>query len=285
MTIGIEQALYPFKSQWLHVSDGWLHYIDEGEGQPVVMLHGNPDWSFSYRKVFPELSHAYRCLVLDQLGFGLSAKPATASYHPQAQADRLAEWIQSLGLRQICFVVNDWGGPVAFAFTQRYPERVHSLVIMNTWAWPLQPYWGFTLFSSLMSGRSGQWLTRYANAFSQVLVWLAVYHKQAFSGRVHAHYRKPYQRPADRVAQVAMPYYLTGASGWFQALYEQVGLLAAKPTALVWGLRDPAFRPVFLRNWQRLMPSAETFPLGRAGHFPQEDQPKAVVAAVRAVTA
>ena len=273
----------PYPSRWFQTRDGILHYIDEGKGRPVVCLHGNPDWLFSYRKVSNRLLPDHRCLALDHLGFGYSAKPSEASYHPQAHADRLAAWIIALGLWDITLVVNDWGGPIALAFAQAYPERVRGLVLMNTWMWPLEQYWFFPVFSKWMSGVTGQWLTGYGNVFSKVLLWLAIYHKRSFSGSIHQCYQAPYPTPGDRIAQYTMPFYLMAASAWFRRLYQHFYLIPQQHTALVWGMRDPAFRPTFLRTWEALLPSAPVLRLYRAGHFPQEDQPESVYKAIAQV--
>lgn len=280
MVIKSHASCNPWPSYWFPSSDGWLHYVDEGKGKTIVFLHGNPDWSFSYRKVIKKLRSSYRCLALDHLGFGYSAKPLEANYHPQAHSDRLAAWIHELDLQDICLVLNDWSGPIGLAFAQRYPERVARLVLMNTWMWPLRPYWLFPTFSWLMSGKSGRWLTGYGNLFSGLLVWLAIYQKSAFSRGIHQCYQKPYRTPDGRIAQYTMPYYLMAANDWFQSLFEKRSLIAQKPTALIWGMKDPAFRPVFLKTWEKVWPEAKVTRLHKAGHFPQEDQPESVVSAI-----
>lgn len=278
-------ACLPYPSHWFRSSAGDLHYLDEGQGQPVVCLHGNPDWLYSYRKVIGELLPDYRCLALDHLGFGLSAKPQAASYHPCAHADRLAEWVQELNLWGICLVLNDWSGPIGLALAQRYPERVKSLILMNTWMWPLDNYWLMTIFSKLMSGVSGRLLTGYGNLFSSLLVWLAVYNKAAFSGQVHRCYQYPYPSSLDRIAQYTMPWFLKAASGWLEGLYQNRDLIAHKKTALVWGMRDPAFRFTFLKAWEEILYNPYVVKLAEAGHFPQEDQPSQVVEAIHRVMA
>jgi haloalkane dehalogenase len=275
----------PWSPNWFQQSDGCLHYLDVGQGKPVVCLHGNPDWSFSYRKVIEGLRSSYRCLALDHLGFGYSAKPLAANYHPQAHTDRLAAWVHELDLQEICLVLNDWSGPIGLAFAQRYPERVEQLVLMNTWMWPLSGYWLFPTFSWLMSGQTGRLLTGYANVFSTLLLWLAIYRKSAFQRWIHQCYQKPYQTPDDRVAQYSMPYYLMAANEWFQSLYEHRSKIAHKPTALVWGMKDPAFRPAFLKTWEKVIPGAHVTRLYKAGHFPQEDQPGSVTSAIQQLTA
>jgi haloalkane dehalogenase len=280
MVIKSHASCNPWPSCWFPSTDGWLHYVDEGKGKVIVFLHGNPDWSFSYRKVIKSLRSYYRCLALDHLGFGYSAKPLAANYHPQAHSDRLAAWIHELDLQDICLVLNDWSGPIGLAYAQSYPERVERLVLMNTWMWPLSSYWLFPTFSWLMSGKSGRLLAGYGNLFSGLLLWLAIYQKSAFLRRIHQCYKEPYRTPDERIAHYTMPYHLMAANDWFQSLYENRSFIAQKPTALIWGMKDPAFRPVFLKTWEKMWPEAKITRLHKAGHFPQEDQPESVVSAI-----
>src|SRR5512133_3021901 len=111
-TPGLDRSEYPFASHYLQLPMGRMHYIDEGHGSPIVMVHGTPTWSFLYRHLVKRLAADYRCLAPDNLGFGLSNKPAGWSYTPQAHADNLRAFIESLGLRDVTLVVHDFGGPI-----------------------------------------------------------------------------------------------------------------------------------------------------------------------------
>ena len=115
-----------------------LHYIDEGRGDPVVMVHGTPTWSFLYRHVVKGLSKNYRCIAPDHIGFGLSDKPQGWSYTIEAQAKNLQVLLDSLDLEDITLVVHDFGGPIGLSYAIENPEKVSRLVIMNTWLWSLK---------------------------------------------------------------------------------------------------------------------------------------------------
>ena len=277
----LDTAEYPFANHFFETSAGKLHYVDEGTGKPIIFLHGNPDWSFSYRQVIKALSKHYRCLAPDYLGFGLSDKPKNYDYKPWQLARQIEAWVHHLQLSDITLVMNDWGGPIGLDFALRNPERVQNLVIMNTWCWPLNGYPTFWLFSHFMRGKSGQMLTGQLNVFSSLLVWLAIHRKSAFTGAIHRQYKGPYPSADERQAQIALPYYLLKGKDWFQHLWDNVQFLREKEAVMIWGLKDPAFSRHFLEEWQNILPDAEVLKLANAGHFPQECEPEQVSGAIR----
>ncbi len=277
----LDKSEYPFDSHYFDTDRGKMHYIDEGKGKPLVFLHGNPDWSFSYRNVIKSLKEHYRCIAPDYLGFGLSDKPVDFGYQPWLLAHAIHQLIHYLDLTDITLVVNDWGGPIGFDFTIRNPERVSSLVIMNTWMWPLNHYSSFVLFSRLMSGKSGKFLTGQLNLFVKVLVWLAVYDKKSFTDNIHRHYRMPFDESQKRVATIQLPHFLISGRDWFKELWENRSTIQSKQNLLIWGLKDPAFGKHFLEAWQSILPNANVLPLSKAAHFPQECQSKQVTHAIR----
>ena len=135
----VSDDLFPFESRFLDLPpDHRMHYIDEGEGEPIVFVHGNPAWSFEFRHPVRELRSEFRCVALDHIGFGLSSRSARREDHrPQSHAQRLAALLDHLDLRDITLFMNDWGGPIGLDFARRHPERVKRLVIANTWCWPV----------------------------------------------------------------------------------------------------------------------------------------------------
>src|SRR5439155_431264 len=135
------------------VEGGRLSYVDEGEGAPIVMVHGTPTWSFLYRHLIRELSPRYRCVAPDHLGFGLSDRPADWSYRPPDQARNLARLIETLDLKDITLAVHDYGGPIGLAYALDHPENVRRLVIFNTWMWSFAGDWHLELFAWLLGGR------------------------------------------------------------------------------------------------------------------------------------
>lgn len=271
---------YPFEPNYFSLASGNMHYVDEGTGAPVLLLHGNPDWSFSYRKVIKMLTNSHRCIAPDHLGFGLSDKPLQWTYAPWDHARNLERLVVSLDLNDITLVVNDWGGPIGFDFLAKHPDRVKGIVIMNTWMWPLNGYPLFWLFSRLMSGFSGKLLTGRLNLFSTLLVWLAIHDKHAFSKDIHRQYCKPYNEPWKRAGQIIFPKYLMDASCWFLEMWENRAIMQEKDCRIVWGMRDPAFGKQFLKTWKQVLAEAQIYKLENAGHFPHEERPDMVREAI-----
>ena len=129
-----------------------MHYIDEGAGDPLVFVHGNPAWSFEFRHVIRQLRPEFRCVAPDHIGFGLSSRSARREdHHPESHAHRFAALLDRLDLRDITLFMNDWGGPIGLDFARRHPERVRRLVIANSWCWPVGEDFHFRSFSFLMS--------------------------------------------------------------------------------------------------------------------------------------
>ena len=164
----IDREEYPFESHYFDVPAGSLHYVDEGCGQPIVMVHGNPTWSYLYRHLIKRLRSEYRCLAPDHLGFGLSDKPKDWSYLPADHATNLTALIEELGLKNITLVVQDWGGPIGLSYAVDHPENVARIIIMNTWAWPVNRDWYYIAFSGFVGGPIGRMLIRRYNFFAKV---------------------------------------------------------------------------------------------------------------------
>ncbi|NCC30859.1 MAG: alpha/beta fold hydrolase, partial [Chloroflexia bacterium] len=162
----INREEYPFASHFFTVPAGRMHYVDEGSGEPIVMIHGNPTWSFLYRNLIKRLQLEYRCIAMDHLGFGLSDKPDQWSYLPKDHAANLAAFIEGLGLQKITLVVQDWGGPLGLSYALNHPDNVARIVIINTWAWPVNrdPY--YMAFSGIMGGPIGRVLILRYNFFA-----------------------------------------------------------------------------------------------------------------------
>ncbi len=161
----LDRVDYPFASHAFDVPAGRMHYVDEGAGKPVVFVHGNPSWSWQFRNVINALRGSHRCVAADHLGFGLSDKPASFSYRPEDHAKNLALLLDSLDLKDVTLVVNDWGGPTGLAWALDHPERVSNLLITNTWMWSVRDDWYYQAFSGFMGGAVGRALIRRRNFF------------------------------------------------------------------------------------------------------------------------
>jgi haloalkane dehalogenase len=269
----LDRTDYPFASHHFQSSAGRLHYVDEGSGEPVVMVHGNPTWSYLYRKQIKQLSPRYRCVAPDHIGFGLSDKPKDWSYLPSAHAANFAALIEELGLKKITLVVQDWGGPIGLSYAVDHPDNVARLVIINTWAWPVNrdPY--YIGFSGFMGGPMGRFLIRRYNFFARSVLYQAFGDKSKLSPSAHQHYLRPLATPDERTGSHIFPKEIIGSTPWLAQIWDKIGVLSDKPVLIVWGMKDIAFREKELLHWQRTFPQAQTVRLATVGHFAQEEAP------------
>jgi len=276
----IDRQEYPFEPQHFQVDAGRLHYIDEGSGSPVVMVHGNPTWSFVYRKLIKQLRREYRCVAMDHLGFGLSDTPRGWSYLPEDHASNLAALIDGLGLKDVTLVVQDWGGPIGLSYAVARPENVARIVILNTWAWPVNrnPY--YIAFSSVMGGPVGRLLIRRHNFFAKVMMPLWFGNKRKLTEKAHEHYLRALAAPEDRDGCIALPKQILTSSRWLAQIWMDVSLLHEKPVLIVWGMKDIAFRKKELERWEQTFPDAQSIHLKGVGHFVQEEAPEELGAAI-----
>lgn len=269
----LNPQLYPFAPHFLPLPAGRLHYLDEGQGDPVVMVHGTPAWSFLYRLFVRELAPSHRCIVPDHLGFGLSEKPADFAYTPAAHADNLTRLLDHLQLNNITLVVHDFGGPIGMGFALRHPERVRRVVVLNSWLWSLGEEKTFRQASSFFSGWLGKLLYTRFNFSAKVLLKSAFYDKSLLSPEVHRHYTAPLATPSDRLGTWRLAGELVQSGPWFEELWEQKEKLAKKPMLLLWGVKDRLIPERFLAKWQAGFPQAKAVKL-ECGHFVQEEKPE-----------
>ncbi len=268
----IDSSEYPFKPKYFHCDAGDIHYVEEGIGDPVVMVHGNPDWSFSYRKLIKAISATHRCIALDHIGFGLSDKPTGWSYLPKDHAANFAALMESLALENITLVVNDWGGPIALSYAIAHPESIKRIVLLNTWLWPVNDDWYFRGFSGFMGGPIGRFLIKRHNFFAKVVLKKAYSDKRRLTKEVHQHYLKPLENSADRKGNWVFPKEIIGSTEWLTELWSKVSSIKDKPFLILWGLRDIAFREKELAIWKKPLTHYQLHTFEDAGHYPHEEK-------------
>jgi haloalkane dehalogenase len=277
----LDTAAWPFPGQLLPLRDGRLHYIDEGGGPTWLFVHGTPTWSFEWRHIIKGLPQARR-IAFDHLGFGLSDRPAGADYSPAAHARRFAEAMELLPLpKQITLVVHDFGGPIALDWALQNPQRIGRLVVLNSFMWSFADDPQMWQRAQLVSGKLGRFLYRYANASLRLIMPSAYGDRRRLTPAIHRQYLAPFADGAARV-QVLWPlaHGLSAASPYFQSLWDRRSALAKTPVDIVWGLRDSAFQPTQLAKWQLGLPHARVSRIENAGHWPHEESPAAVLAAL-----
>ena len=274
----INKHEYPFESHYFDTKVGKMHYLDEGAGDPIIFIHGNPSWSFQFRNVIKELSNEYRCIAPDLIGFGLSDKPADWSYLPKDHAPIIDEFLESLDLKDITIVVGDWGGPIGLSYAINHPDRIKNLVITNTWLWSVKKDWYYQMFSSFVGGPIGKFLINKRNFFARDIIPIASGKRP--SKEVHLHYLKPLEKKEERIGSWVFPREVVGSYEWLDSLWEKRSAIKDKNTLLAWGLKDIAFREKELNRWMELFPSAKVVKFPGAGHFVAEDEPEKLVSEI-----
>ncbi len=279
----LDPALYPFAPHYQDVGPGRLHYVDEGgvdegDGPPVVMVHGTPSWSFLYRHLIRDLAGEYRCVAPDHLGFGLSDKPKGFSYTPRAHAENLETFVSALGLKDIVLVVHDFGGPIGLSYALGHPENVRAVVVLNSWLWPSEP---LARAAKLLGNPLGRTLYKRFNFSVEVLLRRAAFAEpKVLTQEVLRHYRGPFPTPASREPLWALVESVGETNSWLETLWARREAIADKPTLLLWGSKDKLVPLSFLDRWQGLFPQADVVKLD-AGHFVQEEAAGEVGGAVR----
>jgi haloalkane dehalogenase len=276
----IDRQEYPFASHYFEAPAGRLHYVDEGSGQAIVMVHGNPTWSYLYRHLIKQLQPEYRCIAMDHIGFGLSDKPRDWSYLPSDHAANLTALIDGLALKDITLVVQDWGGPIGLSYAVARPENVSRLIIMDTWAWPVNRDWYYVAFSGFMGGPIGRMLIRRYNFFAKSVMRQAFGDKRKLIPAAHEHYLRALPTPEDRKGCYVFPRQIVKSTPWLGQLWSNIATLSGKPKLIVWGMNDIAFREKELKRWESTFPEARSIRLASVGHFVQEEAPEELTAAV-----
>ncbi len=284
--------LYPFEGRFFEHDGLRMHYLDEGAGPPVVMLHGNPTWSFYYRDLVKALRGNNRVIVPDHIGCGLSDKPDDSrySYTLTRRVEDVDALLDHLGIRQnITLVLHDWGGMIGMAWASRHPERVKRLVILNTAAFHLPA--GKRLPWSLWFVRKtplGPLLVRGLNGFSRGAVRYGAV--RPLEAAVRDAYLAPYDSWRNRIGvlRFVQDIPLRPGDPSYELVTEvQEGLqhFRAVPMLICWGERDFVFDGAFLAEWRRRFPDAEVHAFPDAGHFVLEDAGAEIVPLIRAFLA
>jgi haloalkane dehalogenase len=270
-----------------------LHYLDEGEGEPVVMVHGNPTWSFYYRNLVEAMNGSYRTIVPDHIGCGRSDKPDDSRYEYtlRSRVDDLEALLDHLGVdRGITLVLHDWGGMIGMAYAARHPERIARLVILNTGAFPLprsKPFpWPLWICRDT---RLGAWLVRGHNAFGRIAARVCC-RRKAMPRDLREAYIAPYDSWANRIATLRFVQDIPlreGDPGYdiVAGTADRLGAFAEVPMMIAWGLKDFVFDRHFLDEWTRRFPEAEVHRFEDCGHYILEDAGDEIIPMIRAFLA
>jgi len=287
--VNVSQRLYPFESRYISAGPWRYHYLDEGAGEPIVMVHGNPTWSFYFRNLVLALRGEVRCVVPDHIGCGLSDKPPDDGYdyRLERRVDDLERLLDHLGLqRGVTLVLHDWGGMIGMACALRKPERIARLVLLNTAAFLLPT--GKRLPMRLRLLRDGGPLAAAAvrgfNLFSRAATVMAT--AKGLAPDVRAGLTAPYDSWRNRIATLRFVQDIPLRPGdasydLVRSVDENLHRFAGLPTLICWGMKDFVFDVHFLAEWRRRFPNAAVHEFPDAGHYVLEDAGDRIAPLVR----
>lgn len=269
------KSLYPFASQEMRLSDGVrLHYIDEGSGDPLLFVHGNPTWSFYYRNLVTAFRGSHRTIAVDHVGCGLSDKPQDYPYHLSQHIDNLVHLIRHLDLKRCTLLAHDWGGAIGLGALQQERHRFSRIVLFNTGAFP--PPFVPLRIDACRIPTLGEWGMRQLNLFAKAALIMATEKRERFTPEVCAGLLAPYDNWNNRVAIARfvqdIPQSVTDPT-WKKLVAIESGLDSLKemPISLIWGMKDWCFTPECLERFIKHWPQAEVHRLADCGHYVVED--------------
>ena len=292
------RKLYPFESHWHEPGSGLgrMHYLDERpidssngrQADTLLFVHGNPTWSFHWRRLILALRNRYRCIAPDHIGCGLSDKPQrflTLEDHIK----NLGNFIESLQLARVTLIAQDWGGAIGLGAMLRMRERLASIVLFNTGAFPPRYIpWRIRACRIPVIGRIA---VQGANAFSRAALRMTLSRRSGLEPVVNAGYLAPYDSWANRRAVYGFvkdipnpreplfpdliidPFPEDSTWGRLAVIEQGLRSFADRPSCLIWGMRDWCFRPDCLERFLEAWPQAEVHRLADVGHWVVEDAP------------
>lgn len=283
------EALSPFKTNYLAINGHKLQYVHEGSGEPVVMVHGNPTWSFYYRNLIKALQHDYQCIAPDHIGTGLSDKPDDNGYDYtlESRIDDLEALLDHLNItKDLTLVLHDWGGMIGMGYAARYPDRIKRIVLLNTSAFHLPQSKPFPyLLRICRNTLLGSLLVRGCNAFSAIASYICV--KRAPLPRdIRRTYVAPFNSWSNRISTLrfVQDIPLKPSDRSYQLvseISESLEKFVDVPTLICWGLQDFVFDKHFLDVWQQKLPQADVHAYDDCGHYILEDARDEVIGLIQ----
>jgi haloalkane dehalogenase len=277
------QELYPFAPRYLSLDGHRLHYVDQGQGGPLLMVHGNPTWSFYWRDLIRAFQTSHRVVAVDHMGCGLSEKPASYNYTLQQHIDNLSGLVNSLDLQGATLIAHDWGGAIGLGCLLANRDRFRSIVLLNTGAFP-PPFIPWRIRACRIPVL-GTWAVRGLNLFARAALFMAVSDRQSLSPAARAGLLAPYDTWAHRIAIdrfvkdiPASPRHVN----WkiLEGMEQGLCKLQDIPVQLIWGLRDWCFRPSCLERFTQIFPQAGVIRLPDASHYVVEEATSEVIAGI-----
>ena len=276
----VDDDLFPFESHFIEIDGHTVHYVDEGSGPTLLMLHGNPTWSFLFREVIRLLRKDFRCIALDYPGFGLSTPRPGYRYLPEEHADVVTAFVDELDLKDVTLVGQDWGGMIGLAVAQRRPGVFRRLVLANTWAWPVNGTLHFEWFGRIVGGLPMRFLVRQFNLLVNAFIPTGHQRRKPTAAEMD-HYRRALGTADRRQASAVLPGRVLASRDFFAEVEAGLPDVAQLPTLIVWGDADIAFRPQERERLEATFPNHTTVIVEGAGTYVESDAPEEFAAAIR----
>lgn len=276
----INRTEYPFKSHFIGVDGGNMHYVDEGQGDPIVFVHGTPTWSYEWRHVIRDLRSEYRCVAMDAIGFGLSDKPENWSYSPVCHARNLKVLIDERGLENVTLVLHGMGGPIGMEYALNNLSNVRRIVIINSWAWNLKGDAAAERIWKIATGPLGMMIFFNINAAKKLMKTMFG-DKSKFTEAVSAAYATPFDEKEARHGLHKQFRQILDSGPVFDDIWARREELKGLPIQFIWGMADPAFGEKALNRFWREFPLAEVARLAGCGHFVTEERPVETIKTLR----
>ena len=271
--------LLPFESRFTEIDGNVVHYLDEGSGPPLLMLHGNPTWSFLYRHLIALLRGRFRCIAPDLPGFGLSIAAPGYDLRPESHAEVVRLFVDRLGLDAWTPVLQDWGGPIGVDVAGAAPERIRAMVVLNTFAWPVDDDPHFVWFSRIMGSAPAGFLIRHFNVFVNFLIPAGTPRSKPDRTVLDA-YRRPLDTPSRRAASHVLPGAIRSSTPFLAEVERRLARLRDVPALIVWGDGDIAFREKERARFEASFARAASLVVPGAGHYMQEEAPREIATAL-----
>lgn len=281
---------FPFAPHFSSAPGFRMHYVDEGSGEPIILIHGEPTWSYLYRNFIPALSKRFRVVAPDHMGFGKSETPPSADYTLDRHARNLIALIEELDLRDITLVMQDWGGPIGAVIASRHPERMKRFVAMNTVFGTdrnvredrLTP-WFAAIKSMEDAGQLEAVLGNLRYLAGGIMMMLGIQRREIVTDTWLRAYAAAF--PTIEECRGAIEFPLDGLHleriretlvGALPGLFK-LGQLGV-PAMMIEGMQDKAIWPhVAIAGFRAFFPHGKVHEVPQAGHFIQEDAPEIVV--------
>jgi haloalkane dehalogenase len=275
----VPNDLYPFQDHWAEIGGHTVHYVDDGDGPPLLLLNGNPSWSFGWRDVILGLRGRFRCIAPDYPGFGLSRPAPGYDFRAASQSAVIEALVDRLGLSGLTIYGYAWGGPIGLGLAGRRPDLIRALVIGNTWAWPDERLRA-RLFSALMGGPLSPLLVERLNLMLRLYLPRNL-KRGPLTGAERAAYHGPWP-PGARGVMAVLPREIVTGKRYLREVEALLPRLSGRPALILWPDSDPGFGTDELERWRGLFPAARTVVLERVGQFVDEDAPDDVARAITA---